>query len=226
MKFIPAILSDQPGEIKDQLQRLENLPELSRVQFDIIDGIFADNLTVTPADLNQFDLSDFQVDLHLMTEEPIDFVHELIDHRQHLPINAVIAQVEHMSSQAHFLEEVKVQGWKPGLALDAYSFIEAVDDESWELLEIIQVMGVKAGFQGQGLIDSSLDLIKEIKKYLTVHNLEIEIILDGGVKLQNIDLIAPVGVDSVVVGSDLWLSASIEEQLKKYQQKLESLGYE
>lgn len=220
MKFIPALLSDQPQEIKEQLDRIRGIDELSRIQIDVIDGIFADNMTITPADFGQFDLDGFEADIHLITDEPIDFVHELIDYRHDLVINAVIAQVEHMSSQSHFLEEVKTQGWLPGLSLDAHTPLEAIDDESWEKLEIVQIMGIKAGFQNQELILSTLDLVKEVKKHLQENDLTAEIIFDGGVKLENIAQIAESGASAVSVGSGIWQSADINQQLQEYQEKI------
>lgn len=222
MKFIPSILSDNPAEIKDQLNKVAGIEDLSRLQIDVIDGIFADNVTITPADFSQFDLEEFEIDVHLMTEEPIDFVHELIDHRHSLIVNAVIAQVEHMSSQSHFLEEVKTQGWQPGLSLDAYSTIDAIDEESWEKLEIIQIMGVKAGYQGQELIIPTLDLLRQIKKYVSQNDLHPEIIFDGGVKLDNLALITEAGAMAVTIGSGFWKSSDVHEQLSKYQQQLGS----
>lgn len=221
MKFIPSILSDQPQEIKNQLEKLRGIDELVRVQLDVIDGIFADNVTITPADFGQFNFDEFEADIHLMTDEPIDFVHELIDYRHSLVVNAVIGQVEHMSSQSYFLEEVKTQGWQPGLSLDAYSPIEAIDDESWEKLEVIQVMGIKAGFQKQELIHSTLDLVRKIRKHLRQNDLHAEIIFDGGVKLENIALIEAAGVGVVTIGSGFWQSADIRQKLQEYQQKLE-----
>jgi len=226
MKFIPSILSDQPQEIKDQIERLRGIDELARIQIDVVDGIFADNVTVTPADFGQFNLDEFEADIHLMTDEPIDFVHELVDYRHSLVVNAVIGQVEHMSSQSYFLEEVKTQGWQPGLSLDAYSPLEAIDEESWQKLEIIQIMGVKAGFQKQELIDSTLDLVREVKKHLQQNDLRAEIIFDGGVKLENIALIEAAGASAVTIGSGFWQSVDIRQKLQEYQQKLESSDHD
>lgn len=222
MKYIPSLLSDQPGELAQQLERVAPIEDLHRVQFDIIDGLFADNVTITPADFGQFDLSGFEVDVHLMVQEPIDFVHEIIDHRSAAPISAIIAQVEHMSSQQHYLEEVKKQGWKPGLSLNLHTPIEAIDDESWEQLELIQVMGISAGFQGQELVFSSLQLVQEVKQYIAAEGLELEIIFDGGVKPANISAIAAAGADAVIIGSGLWKSQDIEAQLVAYENQLES----
>jgi ribulose-phosphate 3-epimerase len=220
MIFIPSILSDQPVEVEEQLAKIANIEDFERIQIDVIDGIFADNITISPADFVQFDLSSFEVDVHLMTEEPIDFVHELIDHRQSLVVNAVIAQIEHMSSQSHFLEEVKKQGWKPGLSLDLHTPLASVDVESWEFIEIIQVMGIKAGFQGQEMVPTSLKLVEEIRSYLEQNNNQAEMIFDGGVRPSNVVAISQAGATGVSIGSSLWNSSDVQQQLLEYQRMI------
>lgn len=222
MKYIPSLLSDQPREISEQLERIAGIDELNRIQFDIIDGLYADNITITPADFIQFDLSGFEVDVHLMTQEPIDGVHEIIDHRRSAPISAIIGQVERMSSQQHFLDEVKKQGWKPGLSLDLHTPVEAIDSDSWEELKMIQVMGISAGFQGQELSFSSLEVVQEIKRLIQAKQLNIEIIFDGGVKPDNISPIAVAGAQAVTIGSGFWNSQDIGAQLGSYEAALES----
>jgi hypothetical protein len=53
----------------------------------------------------------------------MDYVWELEEYCRHLPIRAVFGQIEKMTYQEAFLEEIKKQDWRAGLALDfIYSF--------------------------------------------------------------------------------------------------------
>ena len=99
MKLHPSLLTDSVDQYQQQLELILSSQLIEVAQVDVIDGHFADNITLTPADLVNFDYGQLQLDFHLMTEEPMDYVYELIEHQDLLPVRAVIAQVERMSSQ-------------------------------------------------------------------------------------------------------------------------------
>jgi pentose-5-phosphate-3-epimerase len=77
-----------------------------------MDGLFTDEVSVTLADLTEVEYGDLNLDIHLMTQEPMDFVWELIELKEWLPISSVSAQIERMSYQADFISEIRKQSWK------------------------------------------------------------------------------------------------------------------
>ncbi len=81
----------------------------------------------------------------------MDYVWELIEQAPQIPVRAVYGQIEKMSHQPQFLEEVKKQDWQAGLALDLFTPIESIEAESWEWLDGVLLMAVEAGAQGQKL---------------------------------------------------------------------------
>jgi ribulose-phosphate 3-epimerase len=136
-----------------------------------------------------------------MTEEPIDYVRELVEIKDELPIHAVISQVERMGSQSEYIQELKAQGWKTGLSLDLYTPVSAINKNTWQDLDIIQLMTIESGFQGQKFKQNALEKIVEIKKQAKK---DIEIIADGGVKLEQLEILAKHQVSGVAVGSGIW----------------------
>jgi len=213
MTIYPALLSDSLVELQQQLDVLQTEESISVVQIDIIDGYFADNITVTPSDLPDLNFGRLQFDLHLMVVDPQDYVNELIARADELPIRAVVAQVERMHNQASFLEEIRNHGWKPGLSLDLHTSVEAIDEDSYQHLHIVQLMGIEAGFQGQQFRPSVFEKIPELIK----HSAKLEIIVDGGVKPSNIAEIAKAGIKHVAVGSALWQSDQISDTIRQLQ---------
>lgn len=211
MNIYPALLSDSRLELQEQLDLIKDIEGISVVQVDVIDGKFADNLTVTPADLPDLDWGELQIDIHLMTEEPLDYVYELRDVKEQLPIRAVIGQIERMTQQAHFLEDVQKNGWTPGISLDLFTPLEEIDEATLRFIKIIQLMGIEAGFQGTEFNPLVLQKVAQLSK--AAHELDMEIIVDGGVNLNNIGAIAKNGADSVAVGSLLWKSMDISETI-------------
>lgn len=223
MTIYPAILSDSREEIQLQVNRLlmEAVDkDIEKVQIDIIDGKFVENLTVTPADLPDISWGDLQIDLHLMTEEPLDYVYELIDHKDELPIRAVIAQVERMSSITHFLEDVQKNEWIPGVSLDIFTPLDTLEADDLRFIKIIQLMGIEAGYQGQELNPLVLNKISQLAE--ACKTLEIELIVDGGVNPKTIHSIAQAGATGVAVGSALWKSSSISDTIDTLQQLSQS----
>ncbi len=200
----PAVLTESIPEAQSQVMAIASVPKIRTVQIDIIDGQYVDNVTITPSDLPEIDFAEMSCDLHLMTEEPLDFLHEAIALRESIPVRAVIGQIERMSHQRDFLLSVKEQNWVPGLSLDLYTPIEEIDEDVWDTVDIVQLMGVQAGFQGQDFNKMVLEKIKELRAVAQQHSRPIEIITDGGVSLELVEKLRRAGANSAVVGSDIW----------------------
>jgi len=206
----PSILTGELPEAAAQIQAVQSLPQVRVVQIDVIDGQFVDNLTLTPSDFCGIAFGELSADLHLLTEEPVDFVYEMIEHKDHFPVRAVIGQVERMSSQSFFLETVSKNEWQAGLSLDIATPLEEIDDSSWSQLSIVQLMSIEAGFQGQEFQPQVLNKIDALAKLAREHKRDIEIIIDGAVSAQTISELAEHDIDSVVVGSALWQADDFE----------------
>lgn len=215
MTIYPSILTGSFEEYQRQLAAVLESGVIETVQIDIIDGNFADNLTLTPVDLLGFEYGELNLDLHLMTNEPLNFIFEMLDFKDELPIRGIIAQVERMSSLQAYIEEVKVQEWKVGLSLDLYTPVEAIDENLWPEIDIIQLMTIEAGFQGQKFQEKALEKIAEIKKLAKA---DIEIMVDGGVKKEILPLLRNSGVDGLTIGSGFWKAVDPVETMREYSQ--------
>jgi ribulose-phosphate 3-epimerase len=121
-----------------------------------------------------------------------------------------------MSFQADFLDEVKKNGWKAGLALDIFTPLDAIDDDVWSKLDSLLLMGVEAGRQSQEMHPHLLEKVAELAER---EELRCQVIVDGGVKLANINDLIKAGVKEFTVGSEIWTSsdpaATIQEFLAK-----------
>ena len=204
MKMYPAILSGDIQIVQDQLDLASGFTGCETVHIDLIDGFFADNLTVTPADVAGCSFGELTADFHIMAIDPEDVVHEIIEFASELPVRAIIGQVEKMGSEQSFVDVVRRQGWQAGLSLDVDSDIESIDDAVWKELQIVQVMGVHAGEQGQSFIERSMRLVDEVVKLRTQQNLRFELLVDGGVRPSVVTMLTSHNVDSATAGSFIW----------------------
>lgn len=216
MNLYPAILTGSIPEAQAQITSVASLPNIRSVQVDIIDGLFADNVTITPTDLAEIDFGELSCDLHLMTEEPLDFVYEAIDQKIQVPFRALIAQVEKMSHQADFLQTVRSNTWQIGLSLNLYTPIETIDEASWQTIDIIQLMAIEAGWQGQHFAPTIFNKIKEVKEKTRQLGRDVELIVDGGVKPEHLVELQQAGVESIAVGSGLWQAEDLQAAVAAY----------
>ncbi len=213
MIVIPTLMSQNVREIDAQVLRVKQESSLDRIQVDVIDGEFAPELTVTPVDLLPVRFDELKVDIHLMTNDPIN---DVIECSQITSVDRIIAQVEHMDDQKAFLEHVVTSGKKPGFSLDLYTDLDAIDEASFMYLSVIQLMGVQAGEQGQTLrSDILIPKIKELKTYLDANQLTCRIVVDGGVNDNTIAALKEAGVMEVAVGSFLWNSPVLSDAVAK-----------
>ena len=205
LKVIPGILTDNSRKFFEDLSTFSQLdPQPEIIQLDIIDGQFTPELTVEPNILNQDEVVDAlagtKVDLHLMTVDPIDYVHEVYENQS---VRAVIAQVEKIHSLTEFVEEVKANHFLVGFSLDLYTPFEAIDAQVLMDTQIVQIMGGQAGQQGQAFEETVLAKVKEAAQVREDLGLEYEIYVDIGMNPETIPQAIEAGANGFVVGSYL-----------------------
>jgi ribulose-phosphate 3-epimerase len=232
MQLYPAILTDSIQEAQSQLVSIASVPNIRTVQVDIIDGLFADNVTLTPLDLHEVDFGEMSCDLHLMTEEPLDFVYEAIDGNTvnydeakndvittKVPVRAIIGQIERMSNQVEFLQAIKGQNWQAGLSLDLYTPLDEIEPDAWLMVDIIQLMGIEAGFQGQTFNQHVFEKIAELQQQIEKYDRPVEVIVDGGLTPALAPKLQKLGVHGVAVGSSLWNEQDARNAAETYFQE-------
>ena len=74
------------------------------------------------------------------------------------------------------------------------------------------IMSVHPGFGGQSFIESSLDKIK----YLRTKYPEIDIEVDGGIKLSNVKQVIYAGANVIVAGSAVFAADDVPATVKDF----------
>lgn len=208
MIIYPSILTPSVEIAQEQLDRVARKVKVA--QIDVVDGKFADNTTIQPADLKKLVLGDTLLDIHLMTVDPLANVFECAG----LPsVRMILAQIEHMSSQQEFIAKMKNAGWKVGLSLDLETPLSVIEKASWGAIDALQIMSIHAGFQGQEFEPSALEKIQQAKNLMIQNGASIELIADGGINTKTVRLCATAGADACTVGSFLWHADNIDDAL-------------
>ncbi len=214
VQIIPAILSDSSTTVQEQINRIITESATRRVQIDIVDPSFADESTIFPVDLLEMDLKGLSVDIHLMTNDPID---ELVE-CGHVPgITNVIAQIERMDSQIEYIRRCQEFGLHPGFSLDLYTPVDSIEEEALSELSVIQVMGNKAGVQGQEFAGARiLEKIQQLSEIQKKKQASFVISVDIGMTPETATNCIEAGAGMIVVGSFLWGASNLQSAIEAF----------
>jgi len=208
MKIVPAILTDNPQELK----RLVNLAEehFDQVQIDVLDGKFADNETIDPSVLAYVE-TNMNLDFQLMVQKPVSWVEKCI----RAGAWRVVGHIEEMEDQFEFVKKVTESGVKVGLGLDLDTEIHKIQRKLIGDVDAIVVMSVAAGFGGQTFNDFVLEKIEQLARLKKSEGYNFQIVVDGGVTLEHMEDLAAMGVDEVVIGKRLF-EGDVDDNIAKF----------
>ncbi len=183
----PTVLAGEPHEFREQMERV--MPFARRIQIDLMDGEFAPTKSLELEKV--WWPQSIPTDIHLMYQQPNDYLGALVKLRPHLAIIHSEATVDHM----HFAAELHRHGIKAGLAILKDTPVEWVE----RLLPSFDHVLVFSGDLGRfgGLAD--LDLLGKVQAAKRA-NPDIEIGWDGGINAENAATLANGGVDVLNVG--------------------------
>lgn len=186
-----------PSSPNPQLYReqVERVSFASRIQIDLMDGVFAPNKNTNP--IQVWWPEGILADIHLMYQDPSEHIGTLVS----LKPNLIIFHIESDGDIKEYLSHVKHFGVKAGLAILADTPVEQAQ-ASIEVADHVMLFAGKLGHFGGEAQLGALEKISQIKQI----NPEVEIGWDGGVKLSNIKQIAKAGVNVINVGGSIQLA--------------------
>lgn len=213
IEIIPSILTNKVQEASELIGRCDGV--VRRVQIDVIDGVFANNKTVLPEDIDIQDVS-VAMDFHLMVDSPIDWVERCVNAKA----DRIIGQIEMMDDQMEFIDMVQKNNLRVGIAIDLDTPVSKINPDVFGIVDVILVMSVKAGFGGQEFNLKALDKVIELSKIRDDKSAPFRICIDGGVNKNNIADIENSGANEVVIGRILF-DGPIKDNISKLEGSLE-----
>lgn len=166
--LIPGILEKQSEEIDKKLQIIKPFSRV--VHIDVIDGNFAENTSFLDPTFFKTYKDDFFLEAHLMVDDPLSYLKSYSENG----FKRFLGHVEKMKDINEFVALGQVLG-EVGLALDIDTSIDELKI-SLDDLDVLLLMGVKAGESGQDFQPKVLDKIKTIREKSQIH-----IEIDGGI---------------------------------------------
>ena len=109
---------------------------------------------------------------------------------------------------------VKENNARVGMSLKPATPIEEIY-QFLPYIHLVLIMTVEPGLGGQTLIPETIEKVKKLRKYIDEKELEVDIQADGGINLQNIELLKEAGIDNVVIGSALIKAEDKNDMINK-----------
>lgn len=211
IKIAPSILSADFSNLNEQIGLIEK-GGADYIHLDVMDGHFVPNITFgAPVIKKLRGVTDIPFDVHLMIENPEEYIGDFVD------AGADIITV-HAESTVHLhrlIQQIKGYGVKAAVSLNPATPLDVLE-YVLEDIDMVLIMSVNPGFGGQSFIPQCKVKIKRLKKMITDRNLDVEIQVDGGVKLDNIKEIVDCGADILVAGSAIFGSDDVVEATKQF----------
>ncbi len=190
----PIIMESDMAVVAEKIKLLQ-AQKRGKVHIDIGDGLFSDLLSIAPADLQEVNLEGLTLDMHLLVDDPVEWVEECVA----LQPARVIAQIERMGSQRVFMETVAGYGSEAGLALKIETPIEAIENEVLEEIKTILLLEIPPGTTGSPFDMRVIAKIKSLRaKYAG------QIVVDGGIDKNTYKLVIAAGANEAGANSAWW----------------------
>ncbi|MDQ3370943.1 MAG: ribulose-phosphate 3-epimerase [Myxococcota bacterium] len=218
VRIAPSILSADFGRLAEEIQAISSA---DYVHVDVMDGHFVPNLTIGPIVIEAVKrATSLPLDVHLMIEDADRWV------AAYAKAGADIIGV-HVEGSIHLhrtVSQIKDLGKQACVVLNPATPLESIEYILGDVAQVL-VMSVNPGFGGQSFIPSQLGKIRQLRRMIDERGLDVEIEVDGGIKIDNVAEVCAAGANVVVSGSGVFGTPNYAETIAELRKRGEAALY-
>lgn len=197
----PSVLAADFSKLGEQIE-LVNQSEADWFHVDVMDGNFVPNISFGMAIIDTINkIATKPLDVHLMIVHPERYIEQI----RAAGADVITVHYEACPHIHRTVQQIKATGAKAGVAINPGTPI-SVFEEVLEEIDLALIMSVNPGFGGQKFIYRTLEKTRSLKERITIRNTNTLIEIDGGVGLQNAEVLLKSGADVLVAGSSVYKS--------------------
>ena len=215
-KLAPSMLEADMRFLDEEMKRMERAGA-DYVHIDVMDGSFVPNLAFGMREIKGLRQSaPLPFDVHMMVQEPVRFVKRM----KEAGADVITVHYEACTDLLKTIRTIRELGVRAGVALNPDTSLGVLKDEILSQADVVQLMTVQPGMEGQRFLPGSLQRIQALRKRIKELGLGCEIEVDGKIDMENVQEVVRAGASVIVSGKALF-QGDLETNIQKMKRLME-----